>query len=300
MLDFGKTTLEEAFRNGRALGAFSIYNLEGAQAVCRAAESQGMPAIIQAGSSAFRYGGREQLAALALAAGEASEARVGVHLDHSRDLAEIRKCLEFGYTSVMVDGSDLPFEDNVTLTHKAVREARNADAWVEAELGGLSGDEDRSSKAQAGMMTDPEAAARFVEQTGVDALAVSIGNVHGFTPNKVKLDLERLARIRESVSIPLVLHGASGLLEDQIEGVIGLGVAKINVNAELRWAFIDGVRDSVNCLLPDDDSIDSLLASATERMHRVAAQKIYLFSRADESAEGALAPIKSKNRGGAL
>lgn len=299
MLDLGKTTVKEAFRNSRAIGAFSIYNLEGAQAVCRAAESESMPTILQAGSSAFRYGGRDQLAALALAAAESSGTRVGVHLDHSRDLSEIRKCLEFGYTSVMVDGSHLPFEDNVILTRKAAREARNAGAWIEAELGGLTGNEDRSSEAQVSSMTDPEQAARFVDETGVDALAVAIGNVHGFTPQEPSLDLERLAKIRDLVSIPLVLHGASGLAEGQIEDAIALGVAKINVNAELRRAFIGGVRDSINCLPTDDDSISSLLAPVTERMQWIASEKIRLFCRVDEVAKGALAGMESKHRGGA-
>lgn len=285
MLNLGKTTLEEALREGRALGAFSVYNLEGVRAVCRAAEAEGTPVILQAGSSAFRYGGRRLLAALALAAAEASDVRVGVHLDYSRDLAEIRECLEFGYTSVMVDGSDLP---------------HGAGAWIEAELGGLGGDEDRSGQGHAGEMTDPEFAARFVEETGVDALAVAIGNMHGFTLHAVRLDLERLAEIRELVPIPLVLHGASGLPEDQIEGVIALGVAKINVNAELRRAFIAGVKDSADRLAPDDDSIASLLSPAMERMQWAVREKIRLFSRINKTEEEvAHAPTDSENGRGA-
>lgn len=297
MLDLGKTTLEKAFRKGRATEAFLVYNLEGARAVCRAVESEDALVILQAGSSAFRYGGRHPLAALAL---EASDARVGVHLDHSRDLAEIRECLEFGYTSVMVDGSDLLFGENVALTREAVREAHGAGAWIEAELGGLGGGEDRSGQAHAGEMTDPEFAARFVEETGVDALAVAIGNVHGFTPHEVRLDLERLAKIRELVAIPLVLHGASGLPEDQIEEAIALGVAKINVNAELRQAFIVGVKDSADRLAPDDDSIASLLSPAMERMQWAVGEKIRLFSRINKTEEEvAHAPTDSENGRGA-
>jgi ketose-bisphosphate aldolase len=289
MLQLGKDALEGAFREGRAVGAFSVYNLEGALAVCRAAEDEGTPVILQAGSSAFRYAGRRPLAALAVAAAEESSAEVGVHLDHSRGLGEIRECLELGYTSVMVDGSRLTFEDNVALTKKAAEAAHGSGAWIEAELGGLSGDEDRSGAGQAGEpMTDPEDAARFVEETGVDALAVAIGNVHGFVPYEVELDLGRLAEIRERVPVPLVLHGASSLPDDQVEGAIALGVAKINVNAELRRAFIGGAKEAADALPPDDDGIAALLSPATERMRAAGREKVRFFSRVHEARPASL------------
>jgi len=284
MLARGKGTLERAYREGQAVGAFSVYNLEGAQAVCCAAEAEGKPAIIQAGSSAFKYAGRRPLAALALAAAEESGAEVGVHLDHSRDLFEIRDCLKFGYTSVMVDGSKLPFEQNVRFTREAANIAHEAGAWIEAELGGLSGDEDRSGGGAAGEeRTDPEAAGRFVEETGVDALAVAIGNVHGFVPYEVNLDLELLRVIRGRVPVPLVLHGASGLPDEQVEGAIALGVAKINVNAELRQAFIGGLRGALASLSPEDDGLASVLSPATERMQEAVARKIRFFSQASNA-----------------
>jgi ketose-bisphosphate aldolase len=280
MLVRGKAALEHAYREGCAVGAFSVYNLEGAQAVRRAAEAEEKPAIIQAGSSAFKYAGRKPLAALALAVAEESGASVGVHLDHSRDLAEIGECLDLGYTSVMVDGSKLPFEANVALTKEAVLLAHKSGAWIEAELGGLFGNEDRSGDGEAGEpMTDPEEAARFVEETGVDALAIAIGNVHGFVPYEVDLDLERLVEIRKLVTVPLVLHGASGLPEGQIEEAIALGVAKINVNAELRRAFIAGVKQAAEILPPEDDGIIGLLSPAAERMEAVVREKVRFFAR---------------------
>lgn len=280
MLARGTELLEDAHEEGRAIGAFSVYNLEGAQAVCRAAEEEGAPVIMQAGSSAFGYAGRGPLMALAVAAAESSEAQVGVHLDHSRDLEEVRRCLEHGYTSVMIDGSSLSFDENVNLTKQAAKEAHDAGAWIEAELGGLGGNEDRSGSGETTMdMTDPQDAARFVEATGVDALAVALGNVHGFVPYEVKLDLDRLAAIRELVAVPLVLHGASGLPEDQVRDAIALGVAKINVNAELRRAFREGVAESVESVLAEDDGIATLLAPATERMKGVVREKIRSFSR---------------------
>jgi tagatose 1,6-diphosphate aldolase GatY/KbaY len=238
MLDRGTATLARAYEEGWALGAFSVYNLEGALAVCAAAELERAPVILQAGSSAFAYAGRSALAGLALGASADAGANLGVHLDHARDLAEIRACLELGYSSVMVDGSALPFDDNVRLTRTVVEAAHAAGAWVEGELAGIAGDEDRSSDAaDAGGLTDPDAAEEFVARTGVDALAVAIGNVHGIGRTPIVLDFERLAAIHRRVEVPLVLHGASGLTDVQLARATSLGVAKVNVNTELRRAF---------------------------------------------------------------
>ncbi len=235
MLDLDLGALERAGRERYAIGAFQTYNLETTLAVCRAAEALRSPVLLQAGSSAFRVAGRSELIGLALAAAEAADAPVGVHLDHCRDLEEIRLCLDAGYTSVMIDGSGLPFEENVSLTRAATQAAHAAGVWIEGELGGIAGDEDVSTGAPAGAaMTDPKAAAEFVSRTGVDVLAVAIGNVHGFTPEPVRLDFTRLAAIGDEAGVPLVLHGASGLPAADISHAISLGVVKINVNAELR------------------------------------------------------------------
>lgn len=271
--------LRKAGEGGYAVGAFSVYNLEGAVAVCRAAEAEGKPAIVQAGSSAFRYAGRRPLAALALAAAGESGAEVGVHLDHSRDLREVEECLGLGYTSVMFDGSRLPFSENVARTREAAEVAHGAGAWIEGELGGLSGDEDRSgSGGGASETTDPAVAERFVEETGVDALAVAIGNVHGFVPYQGSLDLGLLDEIRGRVPVPLVLHGASGLPDGRVRGAISLGVAKVNVNAELRRAFAEGVREAASALPPDEDAVAALLSPATEKMEGAVREKMRLFS----------------------
>jgi len=278
MLADGPEPLERAHREGWALAAFSVYNLELIQAVLRAAEAEGLPVIVQAGSSAFRYAGREPLAALALAAAASSSAAVGVHLDHCHDLGELQACLQLGYSSVMIDGSALPFAENVALTRRAAELAHAAGAWIEGELGPVGGDEDRSGNAQAGELTDPDAAARFAEQTGVDALAVAIGNVHGMGSRPVALDLERLAAIHERTPIPLVLHGASGLTDEQVAQAIGLGVAKLNVNTELRRAFRDAVLRQAEDS-PAGDDIASLLAPAVDAVQAVAQRRLRAFAR---------------------
>jgi fructose-bisphosphate aldolase class II/tagatose 1,6-diphosphate aldolase GatY/KbaY len=257
MLLRGTDALKEAAAAGHALSGFVAYNLETIQGITAAAEATGRPVIIQAGSSPFKHAGREALMRLALDAAARSTAPLGVHLDHSRDLDEITACLEAGYTSVMVDGSHLPFAENIALTKEAARRARDHGAWVEAELGALPGDEDISTDAvaQAAAMTDPQEAAEFVAATGVDALAVAVGNVHGFTEHPVRLDLERLAAIHEAVTVPLVLHGASGLPVEELHGALARGVAKVNVNAELRRAYLETIRVALPSALPGSDVV---------------------------------------------
>jgi fructose-bisphosphate aldolase class II/tagatose 1,6-diphosphate aldolase GatY/KbaY len=273
MLLHGTDALKQAAHAGHALPGFVAYNLETVQGITAAAEAAGRPVLIQAGSSAFKHAGREALMRLALDAAAHSTARLGVHLDHSRDLDEITACLDAGYTSVMVDGSHLPFAENVALTWEAVRRARDHGAWVEAELGALPGDEDVSTDAvaQTAAMTAPRQAAEFVAATGVDALAV--GNVHGFTKHPVRLDLERLAAIHEAVPVPLVLHGASGLPVEELHGALARGVAKVNVNAELRRACLEATRAALPAALPGSDVV-SLWAAGRDAVRDAALEVI--------------------------
>ncbi|MCT9083855.1 class II fructose-bisphosphate aldolase [Streptomyces fulvoviolaceus] len=272
----GLKALTTAYENGRALPGFVAYNLETVQGIVAAAEANpDHPVLIQAGAGPFKHAGREPLMRLALDAATASSAALGVHLDHSRDLDEITACLRAGYTSVMVDGSHLPFAENIALTREAVRRARDHGAWVEAELGALAGDEDVSTNATATAtaMTDPAQAAEFVAETAVDALAVAVGNVHGFTATPVRLDLDRLSAIHTTVPVPLVLHGASGLPEDQLLGSLARGVAKINVNAELRRAYLQAVSAQLPTALPGSDVV-SLWSAGRDAVTKAASRII--------------------------
>ncbi|HEX7292136.1 MAG TPA: class II fructose-bisphosphate aldolase [Conexibacter sp.] len=287
MLDRGIGMLREAQRDGWALAAFSVYNLEQALGVCRAAERTGVPLLLQAGSSAFAYAGERPLAALALAVADASSARVGVHLDHATSEDEIRRCLEAGYTSVMFDGSALPFEENVRSTRAVAALAHEHGAWVEAELAGFAGDEDRTDEAAAagGALTDPAQAERLVAETGVDALAVAIGNVHGIPSAPVVLDFERLAAIRARVDVPLVLHGASGLPDDDVRRAIAGGVAKINVNTELRRSF-RGALGAIAAAPPPGDGLADYLTPAMVAVRDVAEAKLRAFGACAREAVG--------------
>jgi ketose-bisphosphate aldolase len=260
---------------GRAVAAITTYTLESTAAIVRAAERLGQPVLLSAGVSSYGAVGREPLAAAALAAARAAAVPVGVHLDHCRDEAEIDACLALGYSSVMIDGSQLEFEENVALTRRVVERAHAAGAWVEGELGALSGDEDASGEAEAGAMTDPAQAAEFAGRTGVDALAVAVGNVHGYTPEPVRLDLARLREIAAVCPAPLVLHGASGLPDEDLRGAVAAGVVKVNVNAELRRAHLAAVAAGLE---ESGDDLRALQERAIEAMIRVAAEKIALLS----------------------
>jgi tagatose 1,6-diphosphate aldolase GatY/KbaY len=196
----GTGILAKAIADHTAVPAFTTYNLEMVQAFASAVEQTSQPAIMLAGSSHFHHAGQTTLISIALQAAHDSTATIGVHLDRCRALAEIEQCVKAGYSSVMVDGPQLPFEDNIELTRAAVALDHPAGAWMEAELGAVPGDEDVSTTAApAQTMTDPREAAEFVERTGVDAL----GNVHGLTATPVPLDSDRLAAIKAAVPVPL-------------------------------------------------------------------------------------------------
>jgi ketose-bisphosphate aldolase len=272
MLAHGPQILLDARAEARAVPAFTTYTLESTRAICEAAERTGLPVIISAGSSSFRGSSRAMLAAAAVAAAREASVPVGVHLDHSTDLDEIRACLELGYTSVMLDGSHLPLEDNVTLTRTVVAEAHAAGVWVEAELGGVTGAEDASTGAVAGELTDPDLAAEFAERTGIDALAAAVGTVHGFTTVPVHVDLDRVRTISTRTGIPFVLHGASGLPDAELAAAVGAGVAKVNVNAELRRAYLAALDGD------GSDDITRLQARLVDAMARVATEKLALLS----------------------
>ena len=278
MLARGTEMLANALVAHSAVPAFATYNLEMVEAVTAAAEQTDRPVIMLAGVSHFHHAGRSALISLALQAAHTSTAPVGVHLDHSRDLAEIEECTKAGYSSVMVDGSHLPFEDNIALTRAAVAIARPAGVWVEAELGAVSGDEDVSTDATPPQtMTHPVEAAEFVERTGVDALAVAVGNVHGLTSTPMYLDLQRLAAIQSAVPIPLVLHGASGLPHQQLSAAIDCGVAKVNINTELRQAYLAVVQKVLPEVLSTHDSV-VLWRAGREAVTNAAARSIHALT----------------------
>lgn len=236
--------LEKARTRGYAIGAFNVYNLEGVRAVIAAAEAERSPVILQLHPAALRFGGRPLVLA-GLAAAREAWAPVSVHLDHGSAPEDICAGLSAGLTSVMADGSALPFLENLAFTRDMAELAHRAGACVEAELGRLSGTEDGLTVPdREARLTDPVLAAQFVAATGVDCLAVCVGNVHGAYREEPHLDFDRLAAIQERVPVPLVLHGASGLPAEAVGRAIELGVAKFNVNTELRNVYLDVLKSA--------------------------------------------------------
>jgi fructose-bisphosphate aldolase class II/tagatose 1,6-diphosphate aldolase GatY/KbaY len=275
MLARGTGIIKEFRARGQALAAMTTYTLESTAAICRAAERARTPVIIQAGSGSFAAVGLELLAVSALSAARRSPIAIGVHLDHSARPDEIRACIELGYTSVMVDGSHLPYDDNVALTLSVVEEAHAVGVWVEAELGAIAGDEDASVDADVTGETDPAQAADFAQRTGVDALAVAVGNVHGITDRPVHLDMSRLRAIAALTGLPLVLHGASGTGDGDLLEAVAAGVAKVNFNTEIRRAHVKALAQG---LAVDGDDIRRIQQRSIDAMAAVAYEKIMLLS----------------------
>lgn len=275
MLTELRAVLAAAQAGGYAVGAFNVYNLEGAQAVVAAAEGARSPAILQVHPGALRGGGAV-LVHLCLAAARGAAVPVAVHLDHSPAHDAMRAALAAGVGSVMADGAGRPYDENVAFTRGAVALARERDAAVEGELGLLSGTEDGLTIAErAAKLTDPAQVPGFVAATGIDALAVCIGNVHGPYQGEPRLDFDRLAAIRRATALPLVLHGASGLPTALIAASIARGVCKFNVNTEVRGAYVAALRDRLVADAAAD--LPDLLRDAVAAMRAVVAGKLELF-----------------------
>ena len=262
-----KEMFEKSMKEGFAIGAFNVNNMEIIQAIVDAAEAQKSPVILQASSSAIKYARINYLMKMVEAATENSQIPIAIHLDHGPDFETCKQCIDAGFTSVMIDGSKYDFEENVALTKKVVDYAHERGVVVEAELGKLAGIEDEVNvSADDAMYTDPDQAKEFVERTGCDSLAIAIGTSHGAYKFKgeAKLRFDILAKIKEKIpNTPIVLHGASTVIPELVEtcnkyggnipGAKGvpneilneasrLGVSKINVDTDLRLAMTASIR----------------------------------------------------------
>lgn len=250
----GIDLIGQAHRDGYAIGSFNINNMEILQAVITAAELERSPVMVQTSQGAIKYAGADYLAAMVRVAAAKATVPVALHLDHGTDFDVAVRCLREGWTSLMYDGSKHPLEENIARTRKVVEIAHAVGVSVEGELGKIGGVEEHIvvSEREA-LFTDPDEAETFVKDTGVDYLAVAIGTAHGLYKGRPDLDFPRLQAIHERVGIPIVLHGGSGVPEDQIKEAIRLGVAKINIDTELRQAFLQAMREK---LAENPDELD--------------------------------------------
>ncbi len=231
-----------ADQNGYGIGAFNVENMEMVMAVIRAAEEMHAPAILQTTPSTIKYAGLSMYCANVRAAAEAASVPIALHLDHGSSFELAMQALRTGYTSIMIDGSQKSFEENIALTGRVVDACKPSNIPVEAELGKVGGKEDDLNCNDPGY-TDPQDAVRFAAETGISSLAVAIGTAHGIYKGEPKLDVERLSEIRKLVSIPLVLHGASGVPDEAVRDCIRRGISKVNFATELRIAYSNGVKE---------------------------------------------------------
>jgi fructose-bisphosphate aldolase class II len=302
MLVTTKKLLVPARAKKYAVPAFNINDLEFLKAVMSAAEKMKSPVIVQTSEGAIEYAGLDYLVAMIRVAAK-GRVPVAMHVDHGKDLKIIKAALDAGYTSAMFDGSSLPYAENVKKTKQVVKWARAKGASVEAEIGAIAGIEDFVSvEEKDAHLTNPDQALEFAAETGCDALAIAIGTAHGAYKFKGKthLDIDRLKKIAKLVKVPLVLHGASGVMENikelaekhgaklgeargvldaDIKQAIKHGVAKINIDTDLRLAFTAGIREAVDNQ-PKVIDPRKLLEPANLLMREVAMRKMKLFGSA--------------------
>ena len=238
--------LSKAQEGGYAVGAFNAENMEMVKAIIQAAEELKAPVMIQTTPSTIKYGTVETYAAIVAAEAAKATVPVCLHLDHGSSFELAMQAMHAGYTSVMIDGSKLDFEGNIAETKRVADVARALGIPCEAELGKVGGKEDDLDGGEGDPYTNPHEAARFVELSHVDSLAVAIGTAHGVYKGIPKLDFERLSEIRKVVEIPLVLHGTSGVPDDAVKECIRRGMCKVNYATDLRIAFTNGVNRVLN------------------------------------------------------
>ena len=256
-----KELLLDAQKRGYAVGAFNVENMEMVQAVIAAAEELRSPVIMQTTPSTLKYADPELFYANVAAVAKKATVPVVMHLDHGSSFELALRAFRAGYTSIMIDGSHSILEENIAITKAVVDACHAGNVPVEAELGKVGGKED-DLDGGAGGFTDPQEAVRFVEETGVDSLAVAIGTAHGVYKGIPKLDVERLSQIREVVSIPLVLHGTSGIPDEDVKECIRRGICKVNYATDLRIAFTEGVKEVLEA---KPDTIDPKKYNAAGR-----------------------------------
>jgi ketose-bisphosphate aldolase len=268
--------LDAAGREGRAVAALNFYNAETLLAHVRAANDHSASIILQTTESTIRYLGIGMVVAMARAAAEEIQAPVALHLDHGANYELAQRCVASGYTSVMIDGSKLPFDENVEVTRRVVDMAHSAGVSVEGELGHVAHNAEGGDITR--FYTRPEDAARFVEATRVDALAVAVGTAHGFYKGEVRLDFMRLSQLREAVGerASLVLHGGSGVPDELLRQAVEGGIRKVNFGTELKNAFTLAVKRS----LSEGDEIDlrKTFAPAVEAVREISSTKIKVCS----------------------
>ena len=292
--------------SGWAVGGFNVFNLESARAVIAAATNLRAPVMIQTSEGAVKHAGFGNIASIVRRLAEEAPVPVALHMDHGKSIEVARAAVEAGYTSVMIDTSRLPLEENIAATREIVEYAHSRDVQVEAEIGQLAGIEDLGEEEAGATFTVPAEAVRFATETGVDSLTITIGTSHGAFKFKgePRLDFERLAAIADLIDNPIVLHGASavkaedvafaerygarlpqatGIPQEFIQRAISLGVAKINTDSDLRLAALGRMRQ-VLTERPDIFNLYELMGEVEEAIRETVESRIRLFGSDGKAA----------------
>ncbi|MFH0854541.1 MAG: class II fructose-bisphosphate aldolase [bacterium] len=288
MLVHTKEILGDAQKNKYAIGAFNTCNLEITLGIIHAAQEARSPVIVQVTENEIKYAGLKPITHIVetIAKNEAINVPVALHLDHGKSFHSVAECIQAGFSSIQIDASDLPFDENIALTKQVVDYAHRYNVWVQGELGAMKGEEGvMALKLGKGFkmeeyMTDPLKVAEFVEKTGVDTLAVSVGTIHGMFPTIEKVDHERLKKISSETNITLVLHGASGTSDSDIKKAIEEGIRIINVGTLLRVEFTDAIR---SFMIANYDERDprKVLRTGTDAVKEAVIGQMKIFGSAE-------------------
>ena len=265
------------------MGAFNVENMEMVQAVLQAAQELRAPVILQTSVSTLKYAPADLFRAMVAACLDNVDIPVALHIDHGNSFEAIMRAIKGGYKSVMFDGSLLPYIENVAQTTEIVKICHQLGVSVEAELGAIAGKKDAPPDDKL-LYTQPETAADFVARTGCDCLAVAIGSCHGIYKTTPKLDYQRLQAIRQKVEVPLVLHGASGLSDEQVQTCIRYGICKVNIATELRQAWTAAVR-AHQAANPDVFDPKAAGKAARAAVQEIVAQKIKMLGSVQKAHE---------------
>lgn len=272
MLVTSKELLNQAKVKKIAIGAFNINNFEFAKAIILAAEEMKQDVIVQTTQNAIDYAGFKVLSSIVRNLAEETDVRVVLHLDHGKDLKYVLNALKFGWTSVMIDGSHLPYSQNVQITKTVATLAHQLDVPVEGELGPIPKASEKITE-----FTDPNLVEDFINTTGIDFLAIAIGNAHGiYTVSNPQLNFSVLKEIRRKVNIPLVMHGGSGIPDEQIRRAIKEGICKINFDTELRMAFSASLENYFK-EKPGDYNVRTYLSAAIQAIKEKVKEKMNLL-----------------------
>jgi len=281
MLVTSKQMILEAQRGGYAIGSFNTSDLEITKAIVSAATRLKAPVMIETSEKAIGYAGLEEIAGIVKSAAKNARIPVALHLDHGTNLDLINRCLEVGYTSIMFDGSKLSFEENQILTRQAVEMAHRKNVPCEGELGSIMKAPKKSAFRQVYPIaidkgfTDPNLVSEFVRNTGIDFLAISFGSQHGIGDNE-ELDIDLLKEINSKTSIPLVLHGASGVPESDVKKAIKNGISKINIDTDIRHTFSKAIFE-IPKKFPELSDPRDIMGKVMSEIQKVVEEKIKMF-----------------------